>query len=388
MNHPEINFVLKQNQRPTSGPMEGAQKESPKANIFLCTVAALNEQVVTAIFSDRLCMMALGTSDSVIYMFELNLIVSRSNGSEVDEVGMDPSNSDDQFTLRGLEGPLYDGAFCQKCKYFVSCAVDFTVRLWCLSSRCILFNYIGHSWPIRSVVFTANGLFATASHSGIVTISKMDSIKPYRQFSAANNEPLTACLLHPAAYTYYCIVGCLNGAIRIWDYAGQCFEWRVFRGHKSAVTVLALSNCTFYLASGDASHITLVWDVRYQWVIRSLGQHLGPIRSIDFSLDNNLLVIGAGDKYRQLSIWDFKSLKQAEPQKKACNVSPLSNEHLLVFSHVNVAAPIAKIRFITYDILMGVCVDIPHVPWRNRSQISWIDRKCQMNAFLNQKIAN
>lgn len=120
-----------------------------------------------------------------------------------------------------------------------------------------------------------------------------------RQEVLISHQAITTSL--PLNGRLYAAVAPDGRTIRLTDTAQDKLLYSL-AGHTAAVTKFNLSDDTTYLASSDASGVTIVWDLRDGQPVAKLEGHTDVIRYVVFSPDGRLMATGGDDGTTH--VWD------------------------------------------------------------------------------------
>lgn len=109
--------------------------------------------------------------------------------------------------------------------------------------------------------------------------------------------------------------GSQDGSVMIWNFKPQQRAYRL-RGHKGAVTGLAVASDESFFVSGSADHSVRLWKPSVQGSGQSFRAHSGTISSVCLSEDNRTLLTGSADK--MIKLWDLATFQGGRPKFLWC----------------------------------------------------------------------
>jgi WD40 repeat protein len=80
-------------------------------------------------------------------------------------------------------------------------------------------------------------------------------------------------------------------------------------GHDSGIQCLAFSPDKKTLASGSTTGELKLWDLETKQELMELHGHTGPIRTLAFSVDGQMLVTGGESRDEHGEIWLWSALR-------------------------------------------------------------------------------
>ncbi|KFA81583.1 hypothetical protein S40288_09617 [Stachybotrys chartarum IBT 40288] len=160
----------------------------------------------------------------------------------------------------------------------------------------------GHSEPVTSVVFSADGQHL-ASGSWDKTVKIWDRASGDCLKTVEGHSNMTFSVVF-SADGQYLASGSGDETVKIWDRAlGDCLE--TLEGHSGSVTSVVFSADGQYLASGSDDEMVKIWDRALGDCLKTLEGHSGSVTSVVFSADGQHLASGSWDK--TVKIWDCAS---------------------------------------------------------------------------------
>lgn len=180
----------------------------------------------------------------------------------------------------------------------LSCSEDTTIRLWCLKSKCNLFVYRGHNYPIWSITIASQGdYFASASMDTTARLWRFDKMCPIRIF--CGHESDVECVkFHPNAK--YLATGSSDSTVRLWTISDGRMV-RLMVGHKSSITSLSFLPDGKFLASASSDGAVKIWNLATNSVSNEL---LVPAaRKISFSPQHEFISTCGRDNI--LRLWQI-----------------------------------------------------------------------------------
>jgi len=212
----------------------------------------------------------------------------------------------------GKDGDLYIRSVCfsPDGQHLATGAEDKTVKLWDITHKRILNNFVGHELDIYSLDFSHDGRFIV-SGSGDKKAKIWDIEKGRCAFTLGNEEVgpkdgVTSVAISPDGRLV--AAGSLDRIVRLWDAHTGYFLDR-YEGHSDSVYSVAFSPDGKSLASGSLDKTLKLWDLsgsRARSRCRStFNGHKDFVLSVAFSPDGNWLISGSKD--RSVQFWDPRS---------------------------------------------------------------------------------
>lgn len=181
---------------------------------------------------------------------------------------------------------------------------DCNIRLWNVATGKELVRCVGHSEPIKSVVFSPDGQ-VVASGSWDNTIRLWD-VATGEKIATLNgySQNVRAIAFSPNAKT---IASSWDSGVRLWDVAtGK--EYATLYGHMDEVAALAFHPDGKTLASGANDNTIKLWDTTTGKLLSTFSGHSSYILSIAFSPDGNIIASGSWDN--TIRLWDVATGKE------------------------------------------------------------------------------
>jgi WD40 repeat protein len=256
---------------------------------------------------------------SILKWLSLSIIIVFMVGSgKIDRTGEANSNTtanpaDDEAKLvvqLGHAGLVMTAAISTDAKYVVTGGLDFTARLWEVSTGNQLRAFVGHSSFIMSIEISAdNKCVVTGSTDGTARIWDMATGKQVLQF---DDHP---CPVDSVAFSVdgkYVASGGWDGTSLLWETkTGKVVQ--KFAGHKGWVSAIQVSADGKYVVTGSNDHTARVWEVATGKPVQEFAGHSASLMSVAISADNKYVATGSMDTTAR--IWKIATGKQVRQFK-------------------------------------------------------------------------
>jgi WD40 repeat protein/serine/threonine protein kinase len=235
--------------------------------------------------------------------------------------------------LEGHTGQVYAVAFSPDGRRALSCnahryypkeqadgpAADYQLRLWDLEEGKELRRFEGHTGPVRSVGFSADGARAiSCGQDATVRLWEVDTGKEVRHFEG-HLWPVYGAAFSPDGRR--AVSGGSDGTVRLWDVeTGQ--ELRPLTGPTCQTRQAAFLPDGRHLLTAGLDRIVRLWDVAEGREARRFEGHTDPVIGLALSADGRLALSGScqdefympqppdGDRAGPWRLWDVQTGKQ------------------------------------------------------------------------------
>ena len=210
--------------------------------------------------------------------------------------------------LSGHTDPVLSVAFNAE-GLLASGSFDGTVKLWQVghrgkASRC-LSTLQGHTGWVWSVAFGPDGLLASGSHDGVVKlweISRGGEGGKCLRTLRGHSRVIHSVGLSPDGKIL--VSGGHNGNLRMWNTrSGQCVS--IASRQTGGLFAVAFSRDGQFFANSTPYKVIGIWEADSGQYLRSLKGHQGEVWSVAFSPDGRFLVSGSADMTTKL--WEVDS---------------------------------------------------------------------------------
>lgn len=166
----------------------------------------------------------------------------------------------------------------------------YSIILWDVPSRQVLFRLYGHKKEIKAIAFTADGkVLASGSKDG--TIRLWDT-KTGKQIQELSSGLKTTLAFSSDGNSIASVVN--NNQIQLWDVSsGQ--KTSTLNGKIGECYALTYSPDRKFLASGSHDGTVLLWDVKTGRKLKEFIGHDNWIKAVKFSPDSKTLASGSED---------------------------------------------------------------------------------------------
>ncbi|MBD2355121.1 ribosome assembly protein 4 [Tolypothrix sp. FACHB-123] len=257
----------------------------------LQTLSAHHQEVRSVTFSSDGKLLASGSDDNTIKIWDVTTAKLLQSINESNEVNTVSFSGDGKFLASGSD--------------------DNTIKIWDVSSGKLLQIFNGHSKLVNSVSFSGDGKFlASGSDDNTIKIWDVTTGKLLRTLPSEpyannghNNWVTTVAFSSDGKLL---ASGGNDYSIKIWDVtSGKALQ--TFSGHGDYVSSVAFSSDGQKLASGSSDRTIKLWNLTTAKVIQTFSGHSNEVNAIAFSPDGKQIVSGSQDK--TVKIWDVTSGK-------------------------------------------------------------------------------
>ena len=190
-------------------------------------------------------------------------------------------------------------------RFALSGSADSTLRLWEVAMGKEMRSFTGHTNAVSSVVFSPDGRFAlSGSDDKTLRLWNVATGKEIRRFAGHTNS-VKSVVFSPDGR--FALSGNMDKTLRLWNVAtGK--EIRSFAGHTLTVRSVAFSPDGRFALSGSDDRTLRLWNVATGKEIRSFAGYKGYFTSVVFSPDGRFALSGSGDN--TLSLWNVATGKE------------------------------------------------------------------------------
>uniref|UniRef100_A0A7N0SYU1 Uncharacterized protein n=1 Tax=Kalanchoe fedtschenkoi TaxID=63787 RepID=A0A7N0SYU1_KALFE len=209
------------------------------------------------------------------------------------------------------KGPIFTLKWNKKGDYLLTGSCDRTAIVWDVKTEEIKQQFDLHTGAILDVDWRNNGSFATCSDN-MIYVCKIGESRPVKTFSGHQSE--VNCVKWDP--TGSILASCSDDiTAKIWSMKHDKYIHDL-REHAKAIYTIRWSptgpgtnnpNQQLLLASASFDATVKLWDVELGKTLCSLNGHKGPVYSVSFSPNSELLATGSMDK--TLHIWSLKDRK-------------------------------------------------------------------------------
>jgi WD40 repeat protein/Flp pilus assembly protein TadD len=212
--------------------------------------------------------------------------------------------------MKGHTGWLTSVAVDPQGRWVLSGSEDQSARLWDAANGALIYAWKDHPGAVVDVAFAMEGQFAvTATRGGTLRIYENASGDLTRQWKTGTT---IACLASHPKQTLIATSG-PSGEVLLWRESSDLPVSRLRRS-VGPVSSLAFSFDGQILAATREDATIDLWDTRQFAVqdnahpVATLRGHTGPVRSVSFSQDGIRLASSSDD--RTLKLWDVKAAQE------------------------------------------------------------------------------
>lgn len=188
---------------------------------------------------------------------------------------------------------------------------DRLIQLWDLLEGRLLKNYGGHTDWVRAVCFSAD-------EQRVVSASADSSIKVWDRQSqeelySLNDHSQEVRCLELSADGRLLLSGALDSQLKLWDFASEAVETRPIKVSDGALKAFDASPAGHFVFAASGSALTL-WDTASAQALRSFKGHKAALSAVALSPDERLAA--SADVSGQVLLWSLQPgrLEQTLPK--------------------------------------------------------------------------
>ena len=218
-------------------------------------------------------------------------------------------------TFVGHDGELRGFDFSTDGRFFASCSIDHTVRIWDAETYQPVAALEGHSDEVYSVSYSPDGRWiASGSSDGTVMVWNADTHDRVHTLRGHRGTVYTVVF---AADAGHLISGGEDATVRVWDATtGECV--RVIEEHRSAVVAARYNRNVQVLATASIDGTIELWRDLSGPSIATLTNDEGASGALALSPDGQKVALGGRDT-RLIYLWNLTGPPHRETLGKATN---------------------------------------------------------------------
>ncbi|MFN7929420.1 MAG: hypothetical protein U0Y68_16030 [Blastocatellia bacterium] len=193
-------------------------------------------------------------------------------------------------------------AFAPNGHTLASASTDNLVKIWDISSCCLLYSFDGHQDYINSIAFAPDSTtLASASADTTIKLWDVASCRLLHSFEGHQNSVISLAFA-PDGRTI--ASASTDNTIKLWDIASRRLL-HSFEGHRDWVRSVIFSPDSKTLASASADNQVKLWDVNNRRLLYSFEGHQYSVISVAFAPDGLTLASASADN--TVKLWDVAS---------------------------------------------------------------------------------
>mmetsp|Transcript_23021 Transcript_23021/g.71742 ORF Transcript_23021/g.71742 Transcript_23021/m.71742 type:complete len:353 (-) Transcript_23021:72-1130(-) len=205
--------------------------------------------------------------------------------------------------LKGHTGTVNAIAISEDGLSLYSGGADKSVLLWEISSGSVTSRLIleGHSTGVRSLAATGDNQFLFSCCKESIKVWRLDTgacSRTLKKHSDRIND------LKATEDCKWLVSASDDDTAIVWDLASRNVH-KVLKGHKSAVTCVAISSKRVYTGSEDKT--IKMWNLTTGKCTKTLKSHIGDITCLALAEGEDWLFTGAGFYDKTVRMWDAKT---------------------------------------------------------------------------------
>jgi hypothetical protein len=215
-----------------------------------------------------------------------------------------------QFTPHGVYVHIWGLAVSADGQQALSGDDKGKIYLWKVQTGQLVRPFAGHTGGILGCAFVpGNQQFVSLSNDGNVRVWDMVSGESKVTLNVPVKEKDFNFSFTFSTDASRLLLGQRDGSLQLVDVlAGK--ELRLWKGHDTAVTSVALSRDGGYALSGDQDGMIRLWDLKTEQEVAALAGHTRGVYAVAFTPDGRRALSGSEDK--TVRLWDLAKREEVE----------------------------------------------------------------------------
>jgi WD40 repeat protein len=182
--------------------------------------------------------------------------------------------------------------------YVATCSNDFTAKIWDPTTWIVIQNYTGHTSGVVALEYINTDTMASSAYDQTIQIWSMSTGVTIRKFTNVQNQFTNVLSLALLTNGYYLASGLASGIILIYNINNESLVFSL-QGHTTQVNDLVLLDSNDLLASSSSDNTVRIWNlaesnnVQYEIVFNLTG-HSSSVQGLKL-VSSDLLASGSSD---------------------------------------------------------------------------------------------